>query len=109
MICKQRSVQSQKIALLMRWWKPWNIYKALEFVWVVKNQWFIISTCSFSSDSTRKKFTDAKEWCENGAKNGFKAGRLFEPKSQSFNDKVNAIKSKIVHKIAIESGQQKSK
>mgnify|MGYP002046479932 CR=1 FL=1 len=74
----------------MRWWKPWNIYKALEFVWVVKNQWFIISTCSFSSDSTRKKYTDAKEWCENGAKNGFKAGRLYEPKSQSFNDKVNA-------------------
>ena len=37
-----------------------------------------------------KKYTDAKEWCENGAKNGFKAGRLYEPKSQSFNDKVNA-------------------
>ena len=61
-----------------------------------------------TSKGLLKKYTDAKEWCENGAKNGFKAGRLFEPKSQSFNDKVIA-KSKIVHKIAIESGQQKSK
>ena len=37
-----------------------------------------------------KNYADAKEWCENAAKNGFKVGRLFEPKTKSIIDKVYA-------------------
>jgi hypothetical protein len=35
-------------------------------------------------------YASAKEFCESAAKNGYKTGRLFEPKTQSYNDKVHA-------------------
>ena len=35
-----------------------------------------------------KTYAEAQEFCEIAALNGFTAGRLFEPKTQSFNDKV---------------------
>ena len=44
----------------------------------------------FVDSSKRTNYADAKKWCENASKNGFKAGRIFEPKTQSFNDKVYA-------------------
>ena len=37
-----------------------------------------------------KTYAEAQEFCEIAALNGFTAGRLFEPKTQSFNDKVYA-------------------
>ena len=37
-----------------------------------------------------KTYAEAQEFCETAALNGFTAGRLFEPKTQSFNDKVYA-------------------
>ena len=59
------------------------------------NWWLIVYiTHSFShqfvDSSKRTNYADAKKWCENASKNGFKAGRIFEPKTQSFNDKVYA-------------------
>ena len=37
-----------------------------------------------------KTYAEAQEFCETPAMNGFTAGRLFEPKTQSLNDKVYA-------------------
>ena len=43
----------------------------------------------------RINYADAKEFCETAAKNGFKTGFLFEPRTKSFNDKVySALKRK---------------
>ena len=74
---------------------PQNEWLALSLVPNTENWWLIVNiTHSFSHQDfdhlKRTNYADAKEWCENGAKNGFKAGRLFEPKTQSFNDKVHA-------------------
>jgi len=41
---------------------------------------------SFNPDT--RNYADAQEFCETAAMNGFTTGRLFEPKTQSFNDKV---------------------
>ena len=43
---------------------------------------------SFNED--KKIYADAQETCEKAALNGFKTGRLVEPKTKSFNDKVYA-------------------
>ena len=43
---------------------------------------------SFNEDI--KIYADAQETCEKAALNGFKTGRLVEPKTKSFNDKVYA-------------------
>ena len=48
--------------------------------------WIVNFVHSFSNH--RKTYADAQETCEKAALNGFKTGRLFEPKTQSFNDKV---------------------
>ena len=49
--------------------------------------WLIVNiTHSFNPNP--RNYANAKEFCETAAKNGFKAGRLFEPKTQSLNDKV---------------------
>ena len=48
---------------------------------------------SFNPD--KKKYADAQKFCETAALNGFTKGRLFESKTQSFNDKVLA-ESKVV-------------
>ena len=53
------------------------------------NCWLIVNI-THSFNPIPRNYADAKEFCETAAKNGFKAGRLYEPKSQSFNDKVNA-------------------
>ena len=37
-----------------------------------------------------KTYAAAQKFCETAAMNGFKTGRLVEPKTQSFNDKVYA-------------------
>ena len=61
------------------------------FVHNIVNSWLIANiTHRFSSFAKRRNYADAKEFCETAAKNGFKTGRLFEPKTQSFNDKVYA-------------------
>ena len=51
------------------------------------NCWLIVNI-THSFNPNLKNYADAKEFCETAAKNGFKAGRLFEPKTQSLNDKV---------------------
>ena len=43
-----------------------------------------------SFNHNKKSYADAQETCETAALNGFKTGRLFEPKTQSLNDKVYA-------------------
>ena len=61
------------------------------FVHNTLNCWLIANiTHRFSSVAKRRNYAGAKEFCETAAKNGFKTGRLFEPKTQSFNDKVYA-------------------
>ena len=55
--------------------------------------WIVSFVHSFNPD--QKIYADAQKFCETATMNGFKTGRLFEPKTQSFNDKVHA-KSKVV-------------
>ena len=51
------------------------------------NCWLIVNI-THSFNSNRRNYADAKEFCGTTAKNGFKTGRLLEPKTQSFDDKV---------------------
>ena len=57
------------------------------FVHNTVNCWLIVNI-THSFNPIPRNYADAKEFCETAAKNGFKAGRLFEPKTQSLNDKV---------------------
>ena len=43
---------------------------------------------SHSFNLDQKNYADAQEFCETTAMNRFTTGRLFEPMTQSFNDKV---------------------
>ena len=54
--------------------------------------WIVNIVHSFNHD--KKTYPDAQETCEKAALNGFKTGRLVEPKTQSFNDKVYAATNK---------------
>ena len=46
-----------------------------------------------------KKYADAQKFCQSAAINGFTIGRLVEPKTQSFNDKVQS------HYIIVAKGE----
>ena len=62
-------------------------------------------TNSFShgkSSHLRKNYAAAKEFCENASINGFRTGRLFEPKTQSINDKVYAESNRVSNKDRID-------
>ena len=59
--------------------------------------WFWVNFVhSFNSEG--KTYADAQKTCETAALNGFKTGRLFEPKTQFLADKVYA-KSKSIFKL----------
>ena len=57
------------------------------FVHNTVNCWLIVNI-THSFNPSLRNYADAKEFCETAARNGFKAGRLFEPKTKSLNDKV---------------------
>ena len=57
--------------------------------YVTVNCWLIVNISNSFSAAT-KNYASAQKFCETAAMNGFKTGRLVEPKTQSFNDKVYA-------------------
>ena len=65
----------------------WKLPMSAFCPWFWINCYQIINVVhSFNRDF--KTYPDAQETCEKAALNGFKTGRLVEPKTRSFNDKV---------------------
>ena len=67
------------------WKLPMSVF--CPWFWINCNE-IINVVHSFNRD--KKSYADAQETCEKAALNGFKSGRLVEPKTQSFNDKVHS-------------------